>query len=156
MLGKHDIKDSIGYVTLGLFANALIDELLEAGSHPESPPPKKPMIELAVNSIDAFENSDSVNRPDFEELIFQDYQEASALRKTLRSKEADFENASALRDSLKEIIKENVGKETRKDNIHRVIIFFCKLGREAIIDAECSEEQIPPGVIRFAVKRNSK
>ncbi|MBN2594343.1 MAG: hypothetical protein JXA81_12615 [Sedimentisphaerales bacterium] len=156
MLGKHDIKDSIGYVTLGLFANALIDELLEAGSHPESPPENKPMIELAVDSIDAFENADSVSRPGFEELVFQDYQEARALRKMFRSRGATFDSASSLRDSLKKIVEANVSKETRKDNIHMAIIFFCKLGREAIIDAECSEEQIPPGVIRFAVKRNSK
>ena len=156
MLGKHDIKESIGYVTLGLFANALIDELLEAGSHPESPPKEKPMIKLAVDSIEAFEKADVGNRQGFEELVFQDYQEARALRKTLRSREATFDSASSLRDSLKKIVEAEISKEERKENIRMAITFFCKLGREAIIDAECSEEQIPPGVIRFAVKRNSK
>jgi len=156
MLGKHDIKDSIGYVTLGLFANALIDELLEAGSHPELPPERKPMIKLAVDSVEAFEKVDPANRQGFEELVFQDYQEARALRKMLRSREATFDSASALRDSLKKIVEAEVSKEEREENIRMVITFFCKLGQEAIIDAERSEEQIPPGVIRFAVNRNSK
>ena len=156
MLGKHDIKDSIGYVTLGLFANALIDELLQAASDPESPLTQKPMITLAMDSIQAFEKPGSIKAPRFEELVFQDYQEATALRKTLRSSEATFNDVSTLRDSLDKIVDADVNKETRKENIHKAITFFCKLGREAIVDAECPEEQIPPGVIRLAVTRTSK
>jgi len=156
MLGKHDIKDSIGYVTLGLFANALLDELLEAASNPESSPKKKSMIELAMDSIQAFQDPGSIERPRFEELVFQDYQEAKALRKTLRSPQATFNNVSNLFDSLMNIINDDVSSEKRKINIHKSITFFCKLGREAIIDAECPEEQIPAGVIRLAFTRNPK
>jgi len=156
MLGKHDIKDSIGYVTLGLFSNALIDELLESAIHPESPPSKKDMIGLAIDSIDKFENPDSETESLFEDLVFQDYQEATALRKTLESEDTIFDNIAALRDSLGKIVKNNSNEQARKDNIHKAITFFCKLGRKAIVDAESPEEQIPPGVIRLAVARNSK
>jgi len=32
MLGKRNMRDSIGYVTLGLFSNALLNELQEAAA----------------------------------------------------------------------------------------------------------------------------
>jgi len=149
MLGKRDIRDSIGYVTLGLFSNALIDELLESEQTPDTPLQHRPMLELAIDSIKEVECPGTIKRPRLEELVFQDYQEASTLRKTLGLPSTPQRDISDLLESLESLI--NV-KETknRKKNILKVIDFFCQLGRAAIVNSERPEEQVPPGVAQLA------
>ena len=53
MLGRRKIRDSIGYVTLGLFSQALLDELSEVKKRPEAPPTRRRMIDIAAESLGA-------------------------------------------------------------------------------------------------------
>jgi len=145
MLGKRNIRDSIGYVTLGLFTHALLDELLEAKSKPESAPIRKKMITLAVESLSEIESTEESKSLPTSDLVFQNYQEVTTLREVL-SKQQELKTSSQLRKLLNAVIQSDIDKEERAENIDKGIGFFAELARRAIIKAECPEERVPPGV----------
>ena len=145
MLGKRNIRDSIGYVTLGLFTHALLDELLEAKSKPDSVPRRQKMITLAIESLSEIESTDESSALPTADLVFQNYQEVTTLREVL-SKQQELNTSSKLRSVLNAVIQSDIEKEKRAENIDKGIVFFAELARRAIIKAECPEERVPPGV----------
>jgi hypothetical protein len=150
MLGNRNIRNNVGYVTIGLFANTLLDELFQAASDPGVAPKQKSMINLAIASLKEFETSGSVDRSEFKMLIFRNYQEACALRETLTSSNTEVSN---LLKALENIIVE-VDIDTRRKNLSQAINFFYKLGRSAIIDAERPKVRGLSGATQFAISEN--
>ncbi len=147
MLGKRNMRDSIGYVTLGLFSNALLKELQEAANNPGCVPEHREMIDLAIDSFHEIQSPKSITRPRFADLVFQKHQEANALRKTLSSSKT---NPREMNKVLDTIVKEEVTSDRRSKGIEKAVDFFRELARTAIIKAECPEERIPPGVAQLA------
>jgi hypothetical protein len=145
MLGRRNVRDSVGYVTLGLFSHALLDELLEAKRKPETPPARKQMVIIAIESLKAIESPGAVEPSRWKDLVFQDYQEARTLRKALNV-QTGMENVDQIRETLDEIIGPNTPKKKRMQNTDKAIKFFGELARIAIINAECPEESVPRGV----------
>ena len=147
MLGKRNMRDSIGYVTLGLFSNALLNELQEAANNLGCVPEHREMIDLAIDSFHEIQSPKSISRPHFADLFFQKHQEASALRKTLRSSRT---TPRKVTDMLDTIVRDEVSADKRSKSIEKAVGFFRELARTAIIKAECPEERIPPGVAQLA------
>jgi len=145
MLGRRNIRDSIGYVTLGLFAHALLDELLEAKKKPEAAPVRKKMMRLAEESLEAMESPDAVEPSRWRNLVFQNYQESETLR-TVLSAHPEVGDIGGLREILSTIVLPNATRDERLENIDKAMDFFAELARMAVINAECPEEQVPPGV----------
>ena len=147
MLGKRNMRDSIGYVTLGLFSNALLNELQEAANNPGCVPEDREMLDLVIDSFHEIQSPKSISHPRFADLVFQKHQEASALRKTLRSSRT---TPRKVTDMLDTIVRDEVSADKRSKSISKAIGFFSDLARTAIIKAECPEERIPPGVTQLA------
>ena len=145
MLGRRNIRDSIGYVTLGLFTHALLDELLEAKKKPEIPPDKQKMITIATQSLKAIKSPAEVDPSHWRNLVFQNYQEAKTLQETFVAN-AGIENPDELEEILDIITQTNTNQSNRLLNIEKAMSFFEKLAQMAIINAECPEERVPPGV----------
>lgn len=145
MLGKRNIRDSIGYVTLGLFTHALLDELLEAKSRPENPPHRCDMINLAIESITSIEKPEESISSNTADLVFQNYQEITTLNEAL-SVHREPSDLRELQEVLNNIVESHVDSQKRGENIKKGIDFFAEVARRAIINAECPEEQVPPGV----------
>lgn len=149
MLGKRNMRDSIGYVTLGLFSNALLNELQEAANNPKYIPEHRKMIILAIDSFHEIQSPKSIGRPRFAELVFQKHQEAKALKKTLSSLKTKT-NLDEMAEVLDTIVKEGIAAGRRSECISKAVDFFRELARTSIIKAECPEERIPPGVAQLA------
>jgi len=150
MLGRRNIRDSIGYVTLGLFSNALLDELSEARRRPDAPPVRREMIDLAIRSLDEYQSSTTPSGVDTSDLVFQDLQEVATLRKTLED-QANVATVERLIEVLDGVIKSGVSKRQRIRHLDSTIAFFKSLARTAVMDAESSEERVPPGVRQLAL-----
>jgi len=144
MLGRRKIRDSIGYVTLGLFTNALLVELLEARRNPQVPPTRNRMIAIASDSLQAVKSPEEVESSRWRDLVFQNYQEARTLHTVLLKQSVD--DVDLLRETLDRIIKADTTSDTRVASADSAIEFFGELARMAVINAECPEEQVPPGV----------
>lgn len=145
MLGKRNIRDSIGYVTLGLFTHALLDELLEAKKRPENPPDRHEMITIATQSLKAIRSPAEVDRSHWRDLVFQNYQEARTLQGAFAANRG-IENPDQLEEILDGITQTDTKQSKRVRDIEKATRFFEKLAQMAIINAECPEERVPPGV----------
>lgn len=84
MLGKRNIRDSVGYVTLGLFSHGVLDELFDAEPNLSKPPESREKIELAIDSLSALNPSVKPGSPRHSDLIFQTHQERNALYRLLK------------------------------------------------------------------------
>jgi hypothetical protein len=145
MLGRRNIRDSIGYVTLGLFSHALLDELLEAKRRPEAPPAKRKMITIAIESLKAVRSPKDVDPSLWRDLVFQNYQEARTLFGAIDAHRG-VDSPDELENMLAEILRAEATEIERLHDIDRAIAFFGELARMAVINAECPEERVPPGV----------
>ncbi|HUX02695.1 MAG: hypothetical protein WBD63_10865 [Phycisphaerae bacterium] len=155
MLGKRDIRDSMGYVTLGLFAHALLDELLDARTARKSRPAHSDMIELAIESLSALENPRRTSPSRVPDLVFQTYQEVSTLRRLLQAKKVpSVSDPGSLKALLCTVVDKGKGipKPRRAKAIDQSMTFFAELAKQAIINAESPEEKIPSGVRQIATK----
>lgn len=126
MLGKRNMRDSIGYVTLGLFSNALLNELQEAANDPGCIPEHREMIDLAIDSFHEIQSPKSIGRPRFADLFFQKHQEANALRKTLSSSKTKT-NLREMTKVLDTIVKDKVAADRRAKSIEKAVEFFREL-----------------------------
>ena len=150
MLGKRNMRESIGYVTLGLFSHALLDELLEAKSNLSIAPKRKEMIELARDSLLAVDSPEKIpDRSRFADLVFQNYQEITTLRSVLNPR-GIFKDSAQVEESLNIILRDKTDRGKRGRHIEKAIGFFRELAKNAIINAETPEERIPPGVRQVA------
>ncbi|GEM_PF-1941337 len=150
MLGKRNMRDSIGYVTLGLFSHALLDELLEAKSKPDIVPERKKMIELARESLLAVDSPEKITkRSRFADLVFQNYQEITTLRSVLNP-QGIFKSSEEAEEALNIILGDKTDREKRGQHIEKTIGFFRELAKKSIINAETPEERVPPGVRQVA------
>lgn len=145
MLGRRNIRDSIGYVTLGLFSHALLDELLEARREPEAPPVRKEMVNRAIDSLRAISSPERVEPSRWRNLAFQNYQEIRTLFATLEEQEGKT-NIEELAAMLEGIVSEATEKDNRLEDIQKTMDFFRSLARTAVMNAESPEEQVPPSI----------
>lgn len=142
MLGRRNIRDSMGYVTLGLFTNALLDELLEIRRHIDDAPERTKIIKLAIKSLEAVDSPQSVDPKLLPDLVFQDYQEVSTLRKILSS--SSMSSSDLVRNLID--ICDTIDSNKRGKDVLAAIGFFSELSHKSIVNAERTEERIPPGV----------
>lgn len=145
MLGRRNIRDSIGYVTLGLFSHALLDELLEAKRKPGDPPAKRKMITIATESLKAIRSPRDVDASLWRDLVFQNYQEARTLFSVIDAHRG-VDKPAELENMLVEILRVETTATKRLHDVDKAIAFFGELARMAVINAECPEERVPPGV----------
>jgi hypothetical protein len=145
MLGRRNIRDSVGYVSLGLFAHAVLDELSEAKSKPETPPTRKKAIELAIRSLGAMQSATSLKPSESKNFVFRSYQEVTTLRRMFSGGQR-IKNADELQSILSVIVRDDIKKSGRLAKIDVAMLFFSELARKAVLNAEYSEERVPPGV----------
>lgn len=155
MLGRRNIRDSIGYVTLGLFSHALVDELFEARRKPESPPARRKMITIAAYSLKAIRSPADVDQSQWRDLVFQNYQEARTLLDAFGAR-AGVDSAKELESTLDDIVREETIQSKRLNDIDKAIKFFTELERMAVVNTECPEERVPPGVRQLVGGRGSR
>ncbi len=155
MLGRRNVRDSIGYVTLGLFSHALLNELLEAKRKPGTPPAKRKMITIATESLKAIRSPKEVDTSLWRDLVFQNYQEARTLFSAIDAHRG-IGSAAELENLLGEIVRAETTEAKRLSDIDRTIRFFGQLARMAIINAECPEERVPPGVRKLVAGLGSR
>jgi hypothetical protein len=146
MLGKRNIRDSIGYVTLGLFTHTLLDELLEVKKKPAAPPERRKMIDLASDSLKAIEAPHKIDSLRWKNLLFQNYQEMRTLRSVLSCQQEVVGSISDLREILSAIVKPDSTEDERIKETDKALRFFAELANMAVINTECPEERVPPGV----------
>jgi len=151
MLGRRNIRDSIGYVTLGLFTHALLNELLEAKGKPAYAPTRTEMITLAIDSLKAIESPAQFEPSRKTELVFQNYQEVTTLRKMFDTQKIlegqdTVKSLRSLQGVLNKIISTDIEAIERLGYLSKAIEFFSNLARKAVINAEYPEEKVPPGV----------
>lgn len=152
MFGRRNIRDSVGYVTLGLFAHAVLDELLEASRDPASSPSRKDMIQLAIDSLGAVEDPRRVDHSRVPPLVFQRYQEVHTLRKLLGSPNADPATVADLGITLTCILDTASPPRLRQASCKKTILFFRDLAKQAAMSAEFPAEQVPAGVRALAAR----
>ena len=145
MLGRRSIRDSVGYVSLGLFAHAVLDELSEAKGNPEKPPTRNKAILLAIRSLGEMESVASLKSPGSKSLVFRSYQEVTTLR-GMFSTQSRVKDRVDLQKTLSAIVGDDTKKSTRSVSINTAMLFFSELARKAVLNAEYSEERVPPGV----------
>lgn len=145
MLGRRNIRDSVGYVSLGLFAHAVLDELSEAKSKPDRPPTRKKALELATRSLGAMESAASLKSPESKSLVFRSYQEVTTLRGMFSTGQR-VKSRVDLQDTLSTIVKDDTKRSDRLASIETTMLFFSELARKAVLNAEYSEERVPAGV----------
>jgi hypothetical protein len=145
MLGRRSIRDSVGYVSLGLFAHAVLDELSEVRSKPETPPTRKKAIELAIRSLGAMQSATSLKPFESKNLVFRSYQEVTTLRRMFSAGQR-IKSPDELQSILSAIIGDDTKKSDRLASIEAAMLFFSELARKAVLNAEYSEERVPPGV----------
>ena len=145
MLGRRNIRDSVGYVTLGLFSHALLDELSEARNTPDVSPKRQRAMRLAIDSLEAIENPNGHEPCELKKLIFQNYQEVTTLRKMF-SDERGVATFNDLRAILSMVVDSDTEESERMTSIDTAIGFFSGLARKAVINAEYSEERVPASV----------
>jgi hypothetical protein len=155
MLGRRNIRDSIGYVTLGLFSQALLDELLEAKRKPGDPPARRAMITIARESLKAIRSPQDVASELWRDLVFQNYQEARTLLDVFDAY-TGISSRDELENILDEIVRSDTAQSKRLSDIKRAIGFFGELGRRAVVNTECPEERVPPRVRDLVGGRGSK
>lgn len=153
MLGKRNMRDSIGYVTLGLFSHAVLKELLEAESNPSTAPERRNMINLSIDSLLALDSPDEIKLPRLADLVFQDYQEITTLQNVFKT-HRKFKRSTDLKEALENIVRDDSNETQRTECIRNVISFFKELALKAIINAETPEERVPPGVRQVASSRS--
>ena len=152
MLGKRNIRDSVGYVTLGLFSHNILDELFNAEPHLSKPPEHKEKIELALESLSALNPSAKRRSPQHSDLIFQTHQERNALYRLLKKQPAGINGVEKLQRLLSSIVAEDTKSRDRRQSVNKAIQFFTELARDAAISVEFPEDRIPSGVRRLAAQ----
>jgi hypothetical protein len=145
MLGRRSIRDSVGYVSLGLFAHAVLSELSQARRKPGTAPTRKKAVELAIRSLEAMQSATSLGPAESKNRVFRSYQEVTTLRRMF-SADQRIKNSEDLQNTLKVIVADNTKKKDRLASIGVGMLFFSKLARKAVLNAEYSEERVPPGV----------
>jgi hypothetical protein len=145
MRGRN-IRDSVGFITLGLFSHTLLDELREIERNPSSGSKKN--LQLAIESIKALRGEIPLDRTtNRRDLLFQDYQEASTLQEILNTTPLPIEDL----ESLLQKINTGTELETLKANVEQAVAFFKKLAQRAILNIEFEDEQVPLGVYQLGV-----
>jgi hypothetical protein len=155
MLGRRNIRDSIGYVTLGLFTHALLEELLEARKRPEVRPDRHKMITIASQSLKAIRSPAEVDSSHWRDLVFQNYQESRTLHAVL-GPYAGIDDLDELERLLDGILEAGTKKNKRLRDIEKAMRFFEELARIAVINAERPEERVPSGVRQLVGRRNPR
>jgi hypothetical protein len=112
MLGRRNIRDSIGYVTLGLFSYALLNELSEAKSKPDTPPQKRKVITIAIESLQAITSPEEVQPSSWRNLVFQNYQEVRTLYGVFTTQQG-INEPGELKCILDEIVQDGTTKSKR-------------------------------------------
>lgn len=152
MLGKRNIRDSVGYVTLGLFSHGVLDELFDAEPNLSKPPESKEKIELAIKSLSALNPSVQRRSPLHSDLIFHTHQERNALYRLLKKHPAGINRVEDLYQLLSSIVAEDAKSRERRQSVDKAIRFFTELARDAAISVEFPEDRIPSGVRRLAAQ----
>jgi len=146
MFQHGDPTSTIGYVTLGLFSNAVLRELFaivdECGELP-----KKEAIQAAIDSLRDLERPGSVSVAS-ERLCFRGYEAAVTLFDVLESGETQYTQTAELVDLLEKV---KAGpKEPRVENAESAISFFRQLSRRASVNSQVPQQLIPAGVRQLA------
>lgn len=150
MLGRRNIRDSVGYVTLGLFSHGVLDELFDAERNFSKPPKCNEKITLAVKSLSALSPPTQRSSSRHSELIFQTHQERNALYRLLKKHPAGIVEVEELHRLLSSIIAKGTKSRDRHQSVDKAISFFTELARDAAFSAEFPEDRIPSGVRRLA------
>ena len=145
MLGRRSIRDSVGYVSLGLFAHAVLSELSQARSKPGTAPTRKKAIELAIRSLEAMQSATTLKPSESKNLVFRSYQEVTTLRRMF-SADQRVKSPDDLQNTLKVIVADDTKENDRLASIKVTMHFFSEVARKAVLNAEYSEERVPPGV----------
>jgi len=125
MLGRTYIRDQIGYITIGLFVHALLDEIISENLGAA--------WENAVKSVKALISPSEICKEDWKHLVFQSYQQWELLNRMLGKFQLSLVD---LLDMLQDV----------KNNKAEIIQFLSETGRQAVIDVEYRSCPVPVSV----------
>lgn len=156
MLGHRHIRDSIGYVTIGLFSSALLSELSEAKKNPDGVPKESELVQTLINSLEEYKNHGSISRERYPHLMFHRHQEFETLKDVLGLPaycscldDVCLKKMNKVSDIFKKIINPQTAPKERYKSIEKAIKFSFKLGKRAIYNAEFAlpDNYVPLGVV---------
>jgi hypothetical protein len=146
MLEQTDPRGSIGYVTLGLFSNALLRELFAIVDN------KEKSVATIQNAIDSLKDLDQPVASEVgasEDLAFRSYQAYATLFDVLDSHQTAFTRPGEVASLLEGVLKAaSLGE--RQANARQAIVFFRNLAKRAAVNSQVPQDEIPAGVRQLA------
>jgi len=130
MLGRTYIRDQIGYITIGLFVHALIDEIISENLGA--------VWKIAIKSVKALLSPSAICKEDWKHLVFQSYQQGELLNRMLGKFQLSLVD---LLDMLQDV--KNTDERMAAHNKDELIQFLSETGRQAVMDVEY---RVPAGV----------
>lgn len=144
MLQHGDPRAGIGYVTLGLFSNAVLRELFaivdSAGELRKSP-----AIQAAIDSLNDLEHPGSATGVSGR-LRFRGYEAVVTLCDVLES--SDYHTPTEVANLLQSVLAPQ--QEDRLKQAEAGISFFRQLSRQASINSQVPQQDVPAGVRQLA------
>lgn len=154
MLGHRHIRESIGYVTTGLFGCALSNELLEAKKNPGTVPKESKMIQILIDSFEGYKNPGSIPQERYRDLVFHKYQEFKTLYEALGLPgypswgDVFLNKLNKIYNVFEKIINPWTTPQKRYENIEKAIEFSSRLCKTALHNTEFAlpDNYVPPGL----------
>ena len=147
MLTQTRPSGSAEYVSLGLFCQALLNELGKIQAAGGKLPKKQRVLPLAVESLASLENQEVFVRS---ASAFRSYAQVTALNKVLGEKVSGLRKIDDLRKVLRGIKAKKTSRTERLSLTEKAIKFFEGLSQYAVESAWFPQNEIPLGVRSLA------
>jgi len=147
MLAIHDPRRTIDYVRVGLFAQAVLEELFAIVDNQGKLPKQMPSIQRAIESLKDVDNLGGVSGLD---LAFRTYEAEATLREVLRAYQSGSMQPKDLRELLQGSLSPNISPDDRVVLVNKGVSFFTKLAQQAVVNTQFPHDDIPPGVRELA------
>ena len=150
MLQHGDPGASIPYVSLGLFSSALLRELFAILDSEGAGIPKKETIENAILSLGNVENPVTTESLEYRHLAFRSYEAIITLFDVLESEQTQMTSPTEVASLLDGVLQEHLSVEERLKRTNEALEFFRTLAKQAAINSQVPQQDIPAGVRQLA------
>ncbi len=138
---------SAEYVSLGLFCQALLNELGKIQAAGGKLPKKQRVLPLAVESLASLENQEPPVRS---ASAFRSYAQVTALHQVLHKRVSGLSKIDDLKEALSRIQAKRTSCTQRLSLTEKAIKFFENLSQYAVENAWFPQNEIPLGVRNLA------
>jgi len=146
---EADPNSIIGYVNLGLFAQAVLKELHEIEDNEGNLPPNVESLGVAMRSLAFLDTGRTVDPGGLSNLVFNSYEEISTLFQALEKSSLGVSDLESLVGLLRKVSAPETPPRQRLSNAQDAARFFSGLSERAVADSRFPEEWMPTGVKEF-------